>query len=148
MHNLKLIFSSLIFLFWIALNTCVRPEGYIPAIKDPRELESMINRMVHRYTQDIPKVVQDKVFMDSNVAFDEFIAYFIAKMREKDQLKTNVKKLRENSNWSQEELAEKLGVARTTVKYLEAGEYVPSLTLALRISHIFNVSIEDVFELE
>jgi len=111
-------------------------------------LEDMINQMVHRYTQDIPKVVQDKVFMDSNVAFDEFIAYFIAKMREKDQLKTSVKKLRENANWSQEELADKLGVARTTVKYLEAGEYVPSLTLALRISHIFNVSIEDVFELE
>jgi len=126
----------------------VRPEGYIPAIKDPKLLENMINKMVHRYTQDIPKVVQDKVFMDSNVAFDEFIAYFIAKMREKDQLKTSVKKLRENSNWSQEELAEKLGVARTTVKYLEAGEYVPSLTLVLRISHIFNVSIEDVFELE
>jgi putative transcriptional regulator len=126
----------------------VRPEGYIPAIKDPKKLESMINKMVHRYTQDIPKVVQDKVFMDSNVAFDEFIAYFIAKMREKDQLKTRVKKLRENLNWSQEELAEKLGVSRTTVKYLEAGEYVPSLTLALRISHTFNVSIEDVFELE
>ena len=126
----------------------VRPEGYIPAIKDPKELEKMINQMVHRYTQDIPKVVQDKVFMDSNVAFDEFIAYFIAKMREKDQLKTRVRNLRENSNWSQEELAEKLGVSRTTVKYLEAGEYVPSLTLALRISHIFNVSIEEVFELE
>jgi len=70
----------------------VRPEGYIPAIKDPKELEDMINRLVHRYTQDIPKVVQDKVFMDSNVAFDEFIAYFIAKMREKDQLRTSVKK--------------------------------------------------------
>ncbi len=126
----------------------VRLEGYIPAIKDPKELESMINRMVHRYTQDIPKGVQDKVFMDSNVAFDEFIAYFIAKMREKDQLKTNVKNLREISKWSQEELAEKLGVSCTTVKYLEEGEYVPSLTLALRISHVFNVSIEDVFALE
>ncbi len=126
----------------------VRPEGYIPAIKDPKELESMINRLVHRYTQDISKVVQDKVFMDSNVAFDELIAYFIAKMREKDQLRTSVKKLRENSNWTQERLAEKIGVSRTTIEYLEAGEYVPSLTLALRISHVFNVSIEDVFELE
>jgi len=126
----------------------VRPEGYIPAIKDPKELESMINRLVHRYTQDISKVVQDKVFMDSNVAFDELIAYFIAKMREKDQLRTSVKKLRENSNWTQERLAEKIGVSRTTIEYLEAGEYVPSLTLALRISHAFNVSIEDVFELE
>ena len=126
----------------------VKPEGYIPAIKDPKELEDMINRLVHRYTQDIPKTVQDKVFMDSNVAFDEFIAYFIAKMREKDQLRTSIKKLRENSNWTQEKLAEKLGVARTTVEYLEAGEYVPSLTIALRISHVFNVSIEDVFELE
>nr|QEE17045.1 hypothetical protein DSAG12_02877 [Candidatus Prometheoarchaeum syntrophicum] len=126
----------------------VRPEGYIPAIRDPKELEGMINRLVHRYTQDIPKTVQDKVFMDSNVAFDEFIAYFIAKMREKDQLNTKVKILRENTGWSQEQLAEKLGVSRTTVEYLEAGEYVPSLTLALRISHIFNVSIEDIFELE
>ena len=126
----------------------VRPEGYIPAIKDPKELESMINKLVHRYTQDVPKAVQEKVFMDSNVAFDEFIAYFLAKMREKDQLKTNVKVLREIAHWSQAELAEKLGISQTTVKYLEAGEYVPSLTLALRISHVFNVSIKDVFELE
>jgi len=126
----------------------VRPEGYIPAIKNPKELENMINRLVHRYTQDIPKTVQDKVFMDSNVAFDEFIAYFIAKMREKDQLNTKVQKLRENTGWTQEQLAEKIGVSRTTVEYLEAGEYVPSLTLALRIAHIFNVSIENIFELE
>ena len=126
----------------------VRPEGYIPAVKDPQKLESLINKLVHRYTQDIPKNIQNKVFMDNNVAFDEFIAYFISKMREKDQLKTNLKNLREKENWNQEQLAEKLGVARTTIEYLEAGEYVPSLTLALRISKVFNVSIEKIFELE
>ncbi|MHA1673112.1 MAG: PH domain-containing protein [Promethearchaeota archaeon] len=125
----------------------VRPEGYIPAVKDPSHLENMINKLVHQYTQDVSSNVKDKVFTDSNIVFDEFIAYFLSKMREKDQLRTKIKGLRENANLSQAQLAEQLGVADTTVKYLEAGEYVPSLTLALQIAKVFNVSIEQIFEL-
>ena len=113
----------------------------------PSHLENMINTLVHQYTQDISGNVKDKVFTDSNIVFDEFIAYFLSKMREKDQLRTRIQELRNNANLTQAQLAERLGVADTTVKYLEAGEYVPSLTLALQIAKVFNVSIEQIFEL-
>ena len=124
-----------------------RPEGYIPAVKDPSQLEQMINKLVHQYTQDISPKVKENVFVDNNVAFDEFIAYFLAKTREKDQLKTQIETLRKQGNLSVAQLAEKIGVSETTLKYLEAGEYVPSLTLALRIAKTFNISIEQIFEL-
>jgi len=125
----------------------VRPEGYIPAVRDPAKLEQMINKMVHQYTQDISPKVKENVFVDNNIAFDEFIAYFLAKTREKDQLKTRIETLRTQGNLTVAQLAEKIGVSETTLKYLEAGEYVPSLTLALRIAKSFNISIEQIFEL-
>jgi DNA-binding XRE family transcriptional regulator/membrane protein YdbS with pleckstrin-like domain len=125
-----------------------RPEGYIPAVSDPTRLESIINKLVHQYTQDISGPIKKNVFIDNNVAFDEFIAYFLSKMREKDQIQTNIAHLRTQANLTQVELAEKLGVAETTVKYLEAGEFVPSLTLALEIAKLFGISIEDIFQLK
>ena len=125
----------------------VRPEGYIPAVRDPAKLEQMINKMVHQYTQDISPKVKENVFVDNNIAFDEFIAYFLAKTREKDQLNTRIETLRTQGNLTVAQLAEKIGVSETTMKYLEAGEYVPSLTLALRIAKCFNISIEQIFEL-
>ena len=125
----------------------VRPEGYIPGVRDPRRLEGLINKLVHQYTQDVGGNVKENVFTDNNVAFDEFIAYFLSKMREKSQLLTNVEQLRLQSGFTQEKLAEMAGVAETTIRYLEEGEYVPSLTLALRIAKIFNVSIEQLFQL-
>ena len=124
-----------------------RPEGYIPAVSDPTQIESRINKLIHQYTQDIPEPVKNKVFMDNNIAFDEFIAYFLSKMREKDQIQTNIAKLRKQANLTQSQLAEKLNVAETTVKYLEAGEFVPSLTLALEIARLFGISIEEIFQL-
>ncbi|UYP44281.1 hypothetical protein NEF87_000566 [Candidatus Lokiarchaeum ossiferum] len=125
----------------------VHPEGYIPAVRNPEHLESLINKLVHQYTQDISGNVKENVFTDNNVAFDEFIAYFLSKMREKNQIRTNVEQLRTQSGMTQEKLAEMAGVAETTIKYLEDGEYVPSLTLALRIAQIFKVSIEQIFQL-
>lgn len=125
-----------------------RPEGYIPAVKDPTKLEEMIDKLVHRYTQDQPSAVKSQVFTDSNVAFDEFIAYFLSKMREKDQLSTNIQELRENHHLTQSQLAEKLHLSTTTIKYLEAGEFVPSLTLALEIAKELEVPVEKLFKLK
>ncbi len=125
----------------------VKPEGYIPAIIDPTHLENIINTLVHKYTQEISPQMKSKVFIDNNVAFDEFIAYFLSKMREKDQLHTNITNLREKANISKLELAEKINVSETTINYLEAGEYVPSLTLALKIARFFNISVENIFKL-
>ena len=47
---------------------------------------------------------------------------------------------------SQQELATRVGCTRQTIIALEAGKYVPSLTLAFRIAKTFGVTIEEVFQ--
>lgn len=49
---------------------------------------------------------------------------------------------------TQESLAGKLGVTRQTIVSIESGKYDPSIGLAFRISRLFNVTIEDVFEFD
>ena len=47
---------------------------------------------------------------------------------------------------SQQTLAELTGVSRQTINAIELGKYTPSLDLAYKIAHVFNVLIDDVFE--
>lgn len=54
----------------------------------------------------------------------------------------------EHSEMTQQDLAIQVGVTRQTIIALEAGKYVPSLLLALRIARAFDVSVEDVFQLQ
>lgn len=49
---------------------------------------------------------------------------------------------------SQEELAEKVNVSRQTIYSIERGKKVPSVELALRIAFVFQVSVENIFQLE
>jgi putative transcriptional regulator len=64
-------------------------------------------------------------------------------------IKNNIRKLRfENSEMSQEELAEKAGVTRQTIIAIEKGNYSPSLELAFKIAMAFKVQIRDVFSYE
>ncbi len=65
-----------------------------------------------------------------------------------ERFKTRIKALRAEHNLTQEDLAKRVGVVRQTIAYIEAGEYMPSLGLAWRIAREFNLSIEDVFQLE
>lgn len=61
-------------------------------------------------------------------------------------MKTNIKKLRQASNMSQQTLAELVDVTRQTINALENGRYNPSLLLAYKITKILNCQkIEDVF---
>ncbi len=60
-------------------------------------------------------------------------------------MKTRIKELRARENLTQEQLAEKVGVTRMTIVFLEKGKYNPSLRLAYDISKVFEKSIEDVF---
>ncbi len=46
---------------------------------------------------------------------------------------------------TQEELAQKVGVTRQTIIALEAGKYLPSLLLAVKIARVFSKSVEEVF---
>jgi putative transcriptional regulator len=60
-------------------------------------------------------------------------------------MNNRLKVLRAERNWSQADLAERLGVSRQTVNALETGRYDPSLPLAFRIARVFDQSIEAIF---
>ena len=53
--------------------------------------------------------------------------------------------LRAERQWSQAELAGRLGVSRQTVNAIENGKYDPSLPLAFGIARLFGQRIEDIF---
>ncbi len=58
----------------------------------------------------------------------------------------NIRKLRFFANeMTQQELADKTGVTRQTVVAIENGKYFPSLELAFRMAHIFEVTLNEVF---
>ncbi len=60
-------------------------------------------------------------------------------------MKTRIKEYRAKHDLTQKELAEKVGVRRETIVFLEKGKYNPSLKLAYDISKVFDTSIEDIF---
>ena len=49
---------------------------------------------------------------------------------------------------TQEELARKVSVSRQTINAMEAGKYVPSTVLALKIAQVFAKPVEEIFSLE
>lgn len=61
-------------------------------------------------------------------------------------LKNRIKEFRARNDMKQEELASLVGVRRETIGRLEKNKYNPSLILALDIARIFNVSVEEIFE--
>ncbi|PZD77031.1 helix-turn-helix transcriptional regulator [Mesonia sp. K7] len=63
-------------------------------------------------------------------------------------MKNSIKVERAKNNMTQADLAEKIKVSRQTINAMELGKYVPSTVLALRIAHIFNVEVSDIFTLE
>jgi putative transcriptional regulator len=63
-------------------------------------------------------------------------------------MKTRIKELRARDNLTQVNLAQKVGVRRETIVFLEKGKYNPSLKLAYDISKVFNMTIEKVFIME
>ncbi|AWE41886.1 MULTISPECIES: helix-turn-helix transcriptional regulator [unclassified Actinobaculum] len=60
-------------------------------------------------------------------------------------MRNRLAELRKSCGWSQEHLAEVLGVSRQTVISIEKGKFSPSLPLAFLIAATFDLRIEDVF---
>jgi putative transcriptional regulator len=60
-------------------------------------------------------------------------------------MKNRLRELRAERQWSQGELAERLGVSRQTVNAIETEKYDPSLPLAFRISLLFKQPLERIF---
>jgi len=68
-------------------------------------------------------------------------------MAAKTRISNQVRKLRFlNSEMTQQELAERIGVTRQTVYAIEAGKYSPSLEVAFRIAEVFAQPLEEVFQ--
>jgi putative transcriptional regulator len=55
--------------------------------------------------------------------------------------------LRAERDWTQEQLAELVGVTRKTINTVERGVFVPSTLLALRLARVFDVPVESIFSL-
>lgn len=53
--------------------------------------------------------------------------------------------LRAERRWTQEALAEELGVSRQTINSIETGKYDPSLGVAFSLARVFDCRIEDIF---
>lgn len=63
-------------------------------------------------------------------------------------LLNRLKEYRSNQGINQTELGKLAGVSRQTISLIERGDYSPSVTLALKIARIFQVSVEDIFVYE
>lgn len=61
-------------------------------------------------------------------------------------MKNRLKVLRAEKDLTQADLAEKLEVSRQTVNAIETGKYDPSLPLAFKISRLFQLPIEEIFD--
>jgi Predicted transcriptional regulators len=60
-------------------------------------------------------------------------------------MKTRIKEYRARHNLTQAQLAEKVGVRRETIVFLEKGKYNPSLKLAHNIAKVLEAKIDDIF---
>jgi len=63
-------------------------------------------------------------------------------------VKNKIKELRVQHEITQIQMAKDLQVTRQTIVAIENNHYNPSLELALKIAHYFNLRVEDIFTLE
>ncbi len=62
-------------------------------------------------------------------------------------MKNSMRHLRVAFDWTQADLAEKLGVSRQTINAIETEKYDPSLPLAFKIAKLFRKPIEEIFKI-
>ena len=60
-------------------------------------------------------------------------------------MRNSVAQARAGLGWSQQRLADELGVSRQTVISIEKGRYDPSLPVAFRLARVFGTTIEELF---
>ena len=63
-------------------------------------------------------------------------------------MKNTLKVERAKLNFTQQDLADKVGVSRQTINSIETERYIPSTVLALKISKVFAISVNEIFTLE
>lgn len=63
-------------------------------------------------------------------------------------MKNTIKVERAKKNWTQEDLAGKIGISRQSVNAIETGKFIPSTVLALKMAKVFGANVEIIFQLE
>ena len=63
-------------------------------------------------------------------------------------MKNSIKIERARHNLTQGDLADKVGVSRQTINSIETKKYIPSAVLALKLAKVFDMKVDDLFELE
>jgi putative transcriptional regulator len=64
------------------------------------------------------------------------------------KVRNRVKDLRIDRGWTQQQLADAVGVSRQSINSIERDRYVPSLELALTFARVFDCATDDIFKLE
>ena len=67
--------------------------------------------------------------------------------RDDTRLLNSLKVHRAMRDWTQAELAERVGVTRKSINAIERGHFVPSTVLALKLAQLFDVPVETLFQL-
>jgi len=65
-------------------------------------------------------------------------------MNDLENLGERLTELRKNRGWTQQQMAEKLCIARSTYAYYETGGHAPSIEMLLRICRLLQVSVGQV----
>jgi putative transcriptional regulator len=65
-----------------------------------------------------------------------------------DKVTNRVKALRAERGWTQQQLADAVGVSRQSITSIECTRYVPSLPLALAFARVFGRPTDEIFTLE
>ncbi len=63
-------------------------------------------------------------------------------------MKNSIRVERARHNMTQQDLADRTGVTRQTIAAIEQGKFNPSTVLALKMAWLFDISVNDLFELE
>ncbi|MCU1244358.1 MAG: transcriptional regulator [Acidobacteria bacterium] len=64
------------------------------------------------------------------------------------EISNKVRELRSGRGWTQQQLADAVGVSRQSINSIECNRYVPSLALALTFARVFSCPTEQIFTLE
>lgn len=69
-------------------------------------------------------------------------------MAKESNIITKLKSVRESRGMTQQELADRIGMRRETILHLENNRYNPSLEMALKIAQVFDLRVEELFQLK
>ncbi len=148
-----LVFLSFIELlsFWISfplviLVVFIKTEKNIPGLKEPEILRKMIDDKRNNI-QNTQEEYRNNSVRSEDLAYDEFIGSLLSRIDEGGEIKSFLKKIRENKGLTISDLAKKINVSIKTIQYLEEGRFSPSIVLAYKIAEALNCEVEDLFSL-